>query len=169
MALMDAVGPWAAGLAASPFATWLRASAWAYPVSEILHLAGMALLFGSIVVVDLRLAGLGRRLPVTLLLQHALPASLVGFLVIVASGALLFVAHADELVANRAFQFKLLLIGLGLANAIWFHAGPYRALHAGRGGWETVQQPPPFARFCAVLSLVTWTLVICAGRLIAYV
>lgn len=166
MASLDA---WAGQLSAAPFAVWLRASAWAYPVCEILHLAGMALLFGSIVVVDLRLAGFGRQLPVTLLLRHALPASLVGFVVIVVSGVLLFVAHADELIANRAFLIKLGLIVLGLANAAWFHAGPYRSLHAGQGGWETLRAPPPLARACAVLSLVTWALVICAGRLIAYV
>jgi len=156
-------------LAASPFAVWLRASAWAYPACEMLHLAGMALLFGSIVVVDLRLAGLGRQLPVTLLLRHALPATLAGFLVILLSGALLFVAHADDLIGNRAFVAKLGLIVLGVANAAWFHAGPYRTLHAGSSGWETLRPPPPVARTCAVLSLVTWMLVICAGRLIAYV
>lgn len=170
---MAALDAWAANLAAqlaaSPFAAWLRASAWAYPASEILHLAGMALLFGSIVVVDLRLAGLGRQLPVTPLLRHALPATMAGFALIVVSGALLFVAHADDLIGNRAFLVKLVLIVLGLANAAWFHAGPYRALHAGRADWETSRAPPRLARSCAVLSLVTWVLVICAGRLIAYV
>ena len=166
MVALDAL---AGQLAASPFAVWLRASAWAYPVCEMLHLAGMALLFGSIVVVDLRLAGLGRQLPVTLLLRHTLPATLVGFLLILVSGALLFVAHADDLIGNRAFLVKLVLIALGLANAAWFHAGPYRSLHAGHGSWETARAPPPVARTCAVLSLVTWVLVIFAGRLIAYV
>jgi hypothetical protein len=166
---MTSLDAWAGQLAATPFAVWLRASAWAYPACEILHLAGMALLFGSIVVVDLRLAGLGRQLPVTLLLRHALPASVVGFLVIVGSGVLLFVAHADDLVGNRAFLVKLALIAFGLANAAWFHAGPYRQLHANAGSWEIQRTPPPLARICAVLSLVTWALVICAGRLIAYV
>ncbi len=166
---MEALDIWAGQLAASPLAVWLRGSPWAFPACEILHLAGMALLFGSIVVVDLRLAGLGRQLPVTMLLRHALPASVVGFLIIVASGVLLFIAHADELVANRAFLIKLLLIAFGLANAAWFHLGPYRALHADGGMWETQRAPPPLARTCALVSLVTWALVICAGRLIAYV
>ncbi|RZT36472.1 DUF6644 family protein [Cupriavidus agavae] len=159
---------WAAALAASPLAVGLRASAWAYPAAEIVHLAGMALLFGSIVVVDLRLAGLARQLPVTVLLRHALPAALAGFVCIVISGALLFIAHADELIGNRAFLFKLGLIALGLANALWFHRGPYRRLH-GNLSWEMQTAPPPLARLCAVLSILTWFLVICAGRLIAYV
>ncbi|MGO4304498.1 DUF6644 family protein [Cupriavidus sp. RAF12] len=166
---MEQLSAWGAQLAALPLSVALRASAWAYPLLEIVHLAGMALLFGSIVVVDLRLAGLGRQLPVTTLLRHALPASVAGFLAILASGALLFMAHADELIVNRAFLVKLLLIGLGLANAAWFHMGPYRQLHAGDAGWETDRPPPAGARTCAVLSLLTWSLVICAGRLIAYV
>jgi len=103
------------------------------------------------------------------LLRHALPLSVVGFLLIAASGVLLFLAHADDLVGNRAFVVKTLLVLLGLANAAWFHAGPYRALHAGHGSWETLRPPPPVARTCAVLSLLTWIVVICAGRLIAYV
>ncbi|MEN7530993.1 DUF6644 family protein [Cupriavidus sp. DL-D2] len=159
---------WAAALADAPLAVWLRASPWAYPAAEILHLSGMALLFGAIVVVDLRLAGLGRQLPVTTLLRHALPASMVGFACIVVSGALLFIAHADELITNRAFLIKLVLILLGLLNAAWFHLGPYRRLH-GNGAWETQRAPPPMARACAGLSILTWFLVICAGRLIAYV
>ncbi len=166
---MEALGAWAGQLAATPLAVWLRASPWAYPASEILHLAGMALLFGSIVVVDLRLAGLGRQLPVTILLRHALPVSLVGFVLIMGSGVLLFVAHADDLVGNRAFLIKLGLIAFGLVNAAWFHLGPYRSLHAANGVWETQRAPPPVARACAMLSLLTWALVICAGRLIAYV
>lgn len=166
---MTALGELGATLAAWPFSAALRASAWAYPAIEIVHLAGMALLFGAIVVVDLRLAGLGRQLPVTTLLRHALPASIAGFFAVAASGALLFLAHADELIVNPAFLAKIVLIGLGLANALWFHQVPYRRLHADGGSWDTGRPPPTGARACAVVSLLTWLLVICAGRLIAYV
>jgi hypothetical protein len=168
---MESLGEFGATLAAWPLSVALRASSWVYPIIEIVHLAGMALLFGSIVVVDLRLAGLGRQLPVTTLLRHALPASVVGFFAVVASGALLFVAHADELIVNRAFLVKIVLIGLGLANALWFHQGPYRQLHAApaSASWDIGRPPPTGARACAMVSLLTWGLVICAGRLIAYV
>lgn len=157
-----------AQIAGLPFSAMLRASAWAYPAIEIVHLAGMALLFGSIVVVDLRLAGMGRQLPVTVLLRHALPLSLIGFGAIAVSGVLLFMAHADELVVNRAFLAKVVLVGLGLANAAWFHLGPYRRLRQAGGAWETGRAPPAGARACALGSLTIWVLVICAGRLIAY-
>jgi hypothetical protein len=162
-----------AQIAALPLSAALRSSAWAYPVVEIVHLTGMALLFGTIAVVDLRLAGLARALPVTTLLRHVLPWTVGAFFAIVGSGVLLFLAHADELATNRAFLVKLGLIALGLANAFYFHVHPYRTLHAGGAhgarSWNVDAPPPTITRVCAVLSLLTWTLVICAGRLIAYV
>ncbi|MGY2485316.1 DUF6644 family protein [Cupriavidus sp. CP313] len=160
---------WAGALARLPFSIALRSSAWAYPAVEIVHLAGMALLFGSIFVVDMRLAGLGRRLPVSLLLRHALPFTAGAFVAVAGSGVLLFLAHADELAANPAFLAKLCLIALALANVLWFHLGPYRSLHAGQRGWDSGVAPPAGARVSAIVSMVTWSLVICAGRLIAYV
>ncbi|CAG9171561.1 hypothetical protein [Cupriavidus pampae] len=168
MAVFAEVADWAAQLSALPLSAALRASAWAYPIVEIFHLAGMALLFGSIVVVDMRLAGFGRQLPVTILLRHALPLSIIGFLLIAASGVLLFMAHADELIGNRAFLAKTALVLLGLANAAWFHVGPYRQLLRPGSDWEAGGRPPAGARACAWISLSTWILVICAGRLIAY-
>jgi hypothetical protein len=81
---------------------------------------------------------------------------------------LLFLAHADDLVGNRAFVVKTLLVLLGLANAAWFHMGPYRELLRPGSRWEAGGTPPAGARLCAWISLVTWGLVICAGRLIAY-
>lgn len=156
----------AIALAATPLAAGLRASAWAYPAVEFVHLVSMGLLFGSIAVVDLRLAGIGRQLPVGTLLRRALPLTVGALVLVAASGLLLFVAHADELVGNRAFLVKLALIGLGLANAGWFHLVPYRN-HA--LGWNTDRPPPATARICALLSILTWILVIGAGRLIAYV
>lgn len=168
-ALLAQWAEWASGLARLPFSAALRSSAWAYPAVEIVHLAGMALLFGSIIVVDMRLAGLGRQLPVTLLLRHALPFSVAAFVAVAGSGVLLFLAHADELAANPAFLVKLCLIALALANVLWFHTGPYRSLRAVRGGWDVGTAPPVAARISAIVSVVAWSLVICAGRLIAYV
>ncbi|ESJ03150.1 hypothetical protein B551_0218315 [Cupriavidus sp. HPC(L)] len=160
-----------ATLAALPLSSALRASAWAYPLVEIVHLAGMALLFGTIAVVDLRLAGLWRNLPVTALLRQVLPLTMAAFVAVAVSGILLLLAHADELATNPALYFKLTLIALGLLNALAFHLWPYRALQraAGPADWNVGARPPRWARTAAVLSLLTWTLVIAAGRLIAYV
>ncbi|KAA6122992.1 hypothetical protein KZ686_16765 [Cupriavidus cauae] len=169
-----------ATLAALPLSSALRASAWAYPLVEIVHLAGMALLFGTIAVVDLRLAGLWRNLPVTALLRQVLPLTMAAFVAVAISGVLLLLAHADELATNPALYAKLALIALGLLNALAFHLWPYRALQRAAGpgearsgaavaDWNVGVRPPRAARTAAVLSLLTWTLVIAAGRLIAYV
>nr|WP_255581585.1 hypothetical protein [Cupriavidus sp. AU9028] len=162
-------------VAATPLSAALRTSPWAYPLLEIVHLVGLGVLFGSIVVVDLRLAGVWRSLPVTTLLPGVLPLTVAAFLAMAASGALLLAAHADELATNPALLAKLALIGIGLLNAALFHALPYRRLHRQlRGtdpgaGWNTGAAPPPGARVAAAVSLAVWTLVIAAGRLIAYV
>ncbi|WP_325170268.1 DUF6644 family protein [Cupriavidus respiraculi] len=166
---MTTLADFGAQMAALPISAALRTSAWAYPAIEIVHLTGMALLFGTIAVVDLRLAGAARALPVTTLLRHVLPWTIGAFVAIVASGVLLFLAHADELATNRAFLVKLGLIALGLANALYFHVRPYRTLDAPGRSWNVDAAPPAITRACALLSLLTWTLVICAGRLIAYV
>lgn len=160
-----------ATLASLPLSSALRASAWAYPLVEIVHLAGMALLFGTIAVVDLRLAGLWRNLPVTALLRQVLPLTMAAFVAVAVSGVLLLLAHADELATNPALYAKLALIAVGLLNALAFHLWPYRALQRADGpaDWNIGARPPGWARTAAVLSLLTWTLVIVAGRLIAYV
>ncbi|WP_316156343.1 hypothetical protein [Cupriavidus sp. BIC8F] len=59
---------------------------------------------------------------------------------------------------------------ISLTATAWIGAyGPYRSLHAGQRGWDSGVAPPAGARISAIVSVVTWSLVICAGRLIAYV
>ncbi|MGY8525473.1 DUF6644 family protein [Paracidovorax citrulli] len=180
LALLAGLGE---AVAATPLSAALRASPWAYPLLEVIHLVGLGLLFGSIAVVDLRLAGLWRSLPITTLLPGVLPLTVAAFLAMAASGGLLLVAHADELATNPALLVKLGLIGVGLLNAAVFHVLPYRRLHGGLHGrlhgqpgsgaavidWNTGAAPPAGARIAAIVSLAVWTLVIAAGRLIAYV
>jgi hypothetical protein len=67
--------------------------------------------------------------------------------------------------ANPAFRLKLLLILAGGLNALAFHLGPFRSVRA----WDRDAPTPARARLAAVLSLLIWTAVIAAGRLIAYV
>ncbi|MEP7275755.1 MAG: hypothetical protein ABI812_05320, partial [Betaproteobacteria bacterium] len=88
---------------ASGVGRWMRESLWAYPGVEIVHIAGLGLLFGSIVIVDLRLLGLGRGVPATRLAALAVPWTLGGFLLALCSGLLMFSAHADDFLGNRIF------------------------------------------------------------------
>ena len=160
----DAAG-WLAWLHGTALSTAMRGNPWMYPMVEIVHIAGFALLVGSVAMFDLRLLGFGRTLPVTGLARLLLPWSVASLLLVVPAGLILFAAQPLELAANRLFQVKLLLIALAGVNAALFHAGAYRAVAA----WNTGAPAPPLARLHAVVSLALWVAVISCGRLLAYV
>ena len=149
---------------ASALGEAMRKSLWLYPSVEIVHIVGIALLMGSIAVLDLRLLGLSRSLPVRRLASHVLPWTIGSFVLIVPSGLAMFVAHAGDLIANPVFALKICLIMAGGINAAVFHAAVFR----GAAAWDVDAMPPPAARACAALSLLLWISVIACGRLLAY-
>ena len=147
---------------ASGLGGFMREALYAYPVAETVHIVGIALLFGSIAVVDLRLLGLGRAIPLRALVAFATPWSLVGFLIAACAGLLMFTAHATEFLTQPLFMLKMGLIAAGGINAAILHTGPLRAL-------DTDPTPPLRIRAAAALSLVLWIAVIVCGRFLAYV
>jgi hypothetical protein len=147
-----------------PIAVAMRQELWLYPAVEILHILGIVALVGSVAMLDLRLLGLSRALPVRQLARHVLPWTWGALLVIVPTGALMFTAHAGDFIANRAFALKLTLIFAAGVNAAAFHLGPFRSV----AQWDDGVAPPPAARIHAALSLIIWTGVIACGRLLAY-
>ena len=162
---MEAGGETAfAAIERSALATAMREELWFYPSVEILHILGFVMLVGSIAMLDLRLLGLSRQLPVRGLMRHLMPWTLAAFVVIVPTGLLMFLAHATDLIANRAFVIKLSLIFAAGINAAAFYAGSYRTVEQ----WDTGTAAPVAARLHAVLSLIIWTGVIACGRLLAY-
>lgn len=152
----------AAALEASAAGEWMRSSDWAYPVVNLLHLLGLVLLVGSMLLLDLRLLGAGRLFPLAEVSATLTPFAIAGLLVLLPSGALLFAADAGPLLGNRLLQSKLLLIGLGVANALAFR----RLWQARLADWDW--RPPAAGRLQAVLSLLCWVTVASLGRLIAY-
>lgn len=140
----------------------MRSSPSLYPAVEILHIIGFVVLVGSMIALDLRLLGLARAIPIQPMAQLLLPMSRVGFVLAISMGFLLFSADASHVVRNPAFQSKLLLIAAALANVVIAHLGPWRRV--ARWGPEA----PVSAKVTALLSLLLWLGVVCAGRLIAY-
>jgi hypothetical protein len=151
-------------LEASALGQAMRQWLWLYPSVESVHIAGIALLVGSIAVLDLRLLGLSRSLPVRRLAAHVLPWSIASFALIVPSGLAMFAAHAGELVSNPVFTVKFGLILLAGVNAGIFHAGVFRRA----AQWDVDVMPPVAARIAAAASLLLWFSVIACGRLLAY-
>jgi len=140
----------------------MRGSSALYPAVEILHIVGFVVLVGSILALDLRLLGLGRAIPIQPMAQLLLPLSRFGFLLAISMGFLLFSADAAHVVRNPAFQTKLLLIAAALINIVIAHTGPWRRVAL----WSA--EPPGGAKVMALVSLLLWLSVVCAGRLIAY-
>ena len=155
---------WLAWLETTGAATAMRQSLWLYPVIEILHILGFVVLVGSAAMFDLRLLGLSRQLPVTGMERHLLPWARAAALVIVPTGALMFVAHATEFAGNPAFRLKLILLTAAAINAAVFHLRPFRRV----AEWDHGSTAPLTARFAAGCSLALWTGVIACGRLLAY-
>jgi len=155
-------------LEASGLGQAMRQWLWLYPAVEIVHIVGIGLLFGSIVVFDLRLLGFSRDISVKRLARHVLPWSAGSFLLIVPSGLLMFIAHASEFIASGVFAVKMLLILAAGVNAGLFHTITFRTADV----WDSEEMrklpPPPSARLAGALSLLIWISVIACGRLLAY-
>ncbi len=129
----------------------------AYPALEVVHIAGIALLLGNLVLLELRVWGFAREIPVAPLARLALTLSVAGFGMVAASGLVMFAAHPGEMLANGAFLTKLALVSTAGLNAAAFHA---------RDG---LQKADAVARAQTALSLGLWLGAIIAGRWIAYV
>ena len=145
-----------AALEATFLAEAIRRSVWAYPLLETVHIASIGALVGSVLLLELRVFGLGREIGVVPLARLVLRTALAGFACAAASGSLLFVSAATEVAANPAFRAKLVLILIAGLNAVVFHA------RGGLRGRDTL------ARLQAAASLLLWLSVLAAGRLIAY-
>jgi hypothetical protein len=148
----------AAALEASAVGRTVRESATLYPWINVLHLGGLVMLVGAIGILDLRVIGLGRAIPLTPLSRLLTPLAILGLLILVSSGVLLFAADARPLFASTVFRWKLALVALALINAIAF-----RGLFGDLG-----REPPPLARLMALASIGLWLSVGALGRLIAY-
>ncbi|HYC37469.1 MAG TPA: DUF6644 family protein [Usitatibacter sp.] len=142
----------------------MRSELWLYPSVEIVHIVGFSILVGSIVMFDLRVLGLSRRVSVRALARHLLPWSVGALVLIVPTGLLMFSAHASDFLNNRAFQLKMALLLAASLNAVAFHTGPYQRVEA----WDVEAVAPLSARFSVALSIVLWLSVIACGRLLAY-
>ncbi len=153
----------AGALEASPLGAWMRGSPWAYPVTNLLHLLGLVLLVGPMLLLDLRLLGFGQRriradVASALLTRWAI----IGLLLMLASGALLFAADAGPLLGNSLLQAKIALIAFGVLNALLFRL----LWNSELDDWDLMA--PLTGRLQALLSALTWLAAATLGRLIAY-
>jgi hypothetical protein len=143
----------------------VRTTPLVYSSLESVHILGIALLVGPALAFDLRLLGVGRQLlPVTAAARHLLPLARFGFALAVASGVVMFVSGAVAVGNSGAAPWKLGLLIVAGVNIAVFHWGAFRRVD----GWDIEVPSPARARVAAVVSIVVWSAVIAAGRLLAY-
>ena len=139
----------------------LAYSAWGWVIAEIVHFTGLCLLMGTVGLFDLRLLGLFRGLSITGL-HRLVPVGVLGFALSLASGTVFFASSPDQYLYNPAFQIKLGLIALAGVNMVLFYATT-----SGRLKLLGPDEAAPWqARLFALVSLLSWTMVIAAGRVI---
>ena len=149
----------------SPFAEWcwnlplsvaIRSAAWPFPVLEIFHIAGLVLIFGTVLIVDLRLLGVVlRREPVAHVSGDLMPWAWPGFGLQLLTGPLLFIANSRKFHDSPFFRTKLVL----LVFAIAFHFVIVRRMSESA---ET-DLSPRRARLAGGVSLALWAAVIVTG------
>lgn len=149
-----------ATLEATAVAEALRFSRWGYAAVNTGHVAGIALLVGAILPLDLRLMGLWRGVPLAALARVLVPTAATGLTLAAATGALLFATRATEYAPLPILQAKALLIATGTAAALWLHA---------RAGRRLETADPKRLRRHGALSLACWLGALVCGRLIAFV
>lgn len=148
-----------------PLSNAIRENVNAFPVLESLHVLAVGLVFGTILIVDLRLLGVAaHRSSARRLTSELLPYTWGAFVIAVITGAGLFISNAVSYAANPQFLLKLVALAVAGLNMAWFHTTAYRRIDQ----WDEDMPPPTAARIAGLASLVTWTVVIFLGRWIGF-
>lgn len=134
----------------------LAAHPWAYPMLEVVHIVGIALLLGNLLALEVRVWGGASVLSVQALARLCIGLALLGFALAAVSGSLMWATQGSELLNNRFFLSKMGLLALAGINAAWFHC---------RG---SLQKLDAMAKASMLLSSVLWMWVLVCGRWIAY-
>jgi len=152
-------------LAATPWSIALHESRYLFLGVLTVHVLTLSVLVGITAMLDLRLLGLTlRHVPASEVLTRLLPWAAAGFIVMVASGALLFYADPVMKYRNIFFRLKMVTLTLAVLNAWVFHRWTYRDV----ADWDLDPVPPKGVRMAASLSLALWAVMITLGRLIPY-
>jgi hypothetical protein len=144
------------------FGHGVRNSVWLFPTIEILHLLGLGVLGGTILIINLRLLGFRfRNEAVSELAKELQPWMNSSLVLMLVSGFFLFSSEAEKLYGNWAFRAKMTSLALAIVFTFTF----YRKVTLS----EEEQISPVWNKVAALISLVLWAGVGLAGRAIGYV
>jgi uncharacterized membrane protein len=148
-----------------PLAVFIHKTPWAFTTVEVVHVFAIAMLIGTIMIVDLRLLGLAStKRPFAELSRRLLPFTWAAFVIALIAGSLLFISKATEYFVNPVFWFKMALIVIAGINMMIFEFITVRGVQE----WNLDPTPPREARLAGGISVACWILVLVLGRLIAF-
>jgi hypothetical protein len=157
------------------FMAWLEGSflghamrdhgVWTYGVVNLTHILGVSALFGSVLVLDLRLLGVWRDVPLISVSNTTLPIARIGFAVAAMSGLGLLATKATEYVGNPFLLIKFPAIGIALINALIIERLPGWKARAVREANEHERRQ---LAIVGAVSLLSWLTAVSAGRMIGY-
>ena len=139
----------------------IRASRWLFPVIEAFHLVALALLGGTVLIVDMRLLGWGlRSRPVSELASDMQPWMVAGLLVMLSSGFLLFLSEPKKLYDNLPFQIKMVFLFLAIVYTFTIRRKLLRS--------NVDLAWPARSRLAGGVSIALWSVVGFMGRGIGF-
>jgi hypothetical protein len=157
---------WAEWIEAWPSSQAISESPWMFPAVEVVHVMVIAVVFGSILMVDLRLLGLVRRTEGARdLAEEMLPWTWTAFAVAVCTGLLMFTSAATKYFDNVPFRFKMLLLAVAGVNMAVFHLTAYRSVST----WNLRCPPPLAARLAGGVSILLWIGIVFLGRWVGFI
>ena len=152
-------------LEASGIATRIRDSLWLFPLIESTHVIGLALVFGTILIVDLRLLGIAStQRSFQRMASDILKWTWAAFALTALTGTLMFITNALVYYHNFFFRTKMLLLVLSGINMLIFELTAGRTIH----NWDKAPSAPSAGKAVAAVSLVMWISIIVMGRLIGF-
>jgi hypothetical protein len=143
----------------------IRDSLFVFPLLESAHVIGLALVFGTIAVIDLRLLGVAStERSFQRMASDIMKWTWAAFALTALTGLLMFMTNALVYFHNFYFRIKIALLVLAGLNMLVFELTAARTIHR----WDQAPSAPPIGRAVATLSLVLWIAVIFAGRIIGF-
>ncbi|MDG2090145.1 MAG: hypothetical protein P8J61_03410 [Gammaproteobacteria bacterium] len=149
-------------------ASWLgvasREVSWIFVAAETAHFIGLSILFGSLLVIDLRVVGFARFINMKAAMKF-IPIAMVGFAINLLSGITFIASNPERYGPNIAFQWKMGLVLIAGLNALWFYFGEHKELSQLADGEDADFR----AKVIGGLSLIIWVVVIILGRFMPFV
>jgi hypothetical protein len=162
--LASTMGGLGTRLIAATTALVIDSSMWVWPILEDLHFFGLILLIGSIGVLNLRVLGFLKQLPVAPL-HRFIPWGIAGFVINLITGVLFFIGMPPFYAVNFVFILKMLTIVVAGANLVLFYCtSAFLGLEQVGSG----EDAPRSAKVIAAVTLILWFAVIILGRYIPF-